>query len=389
MIRRCLLVFMLVLLPFSSGCGVEHRDINELSIVLGAIFEYLPEENQYELYVQVAKPSAFSKNQGGGGEQENFIIYQGKGKSVFEAIRNASRKSNNRLFWSHCDIYVVDQNFARKGIFPLLDFMNRDNEVRETANLFVSEVPPHELITLKNGTDKVPMMALKKIARIGEQGTGSSFTVQIIDVLRDVVVRNSFALAPLVKKGSAQSEVEKQQSMFELYGAAVFNKDKMVGVLTPSETRGYMFVKNKLKNTLVVTKVRDKQVTFEVIKSKSKVIPQYTDGVFSLLVEIDVGVNYGEFDAPINLEDLNLDKEAQQAFNRVIAKEVEASIQRAKELKVDYFDFARENQVAYPQLWKVMQKDWSQEIFPDTEVQVKIKSKVIRSGLLIYTDIGG
>ena len=372
----------------STGCNVEHNDINELSIVMGAVFEYLPEQQMYEVHAQVAKPSAFTKSQGGGGAEEGFIFYRGRGKSIMEAIREANRKANYRLFWSHCDVYVVDRKLAQHGLFPFLDFMNRDNEIRETANIFVTEVPAHDLLKMVDGNEKVPLMGLRKTARLGEQSTGSSFAVQMIDVLRDIVMRNSFALAPLVKGEVGIGEKE-QQKKFLLAGMAVFNKDKMVGTLTPAETRGYMFVKNKLENTVVVTRAHGRQMTLEVVKTTGKIIPQYQEGNLAIKVEIDAVFNYAEIDAPLDLTDLSLATEVESALAEEIRKEITAVVAKSQDLQVDFFDFARDFQKAYPQMWKTLQKDWSREVYPDTQIEVQINATLLRSGLLIHTDIGG
>lgn len=387
--KKSLLILLVVLLCCCSGCGIEHKDINELSIVLGAVFDYLPEQQVYEVYTQVAKPVAFTKGEGGGGKGEGFILYRGRGKSVFEAVRAVNRKANYRLFWSHCDVYIIDKKMAQKGIFPFLDFMIRDNEIRETANLFITEIPAHDLLQLQDGSEKVPLMGLKKIARLGEQTTGSSFNMEMMDVMRNIVMRNSFAIAPLVRAAEPDVQGVKEQRKFLLSGIAVFNKDKLAGLLTPEETRGYMFASNKIENTVVVVPVRGKQVTLEVVKDKGKITPQIQEGNLSVVVEIAVSFNYGEIDAPLDLTDPSLTPEVQRALNRELEKEVAAAIHKSQALQVDYFNFAREIQLAYPQMWKTMQKDWSKEIFPDSQVEVKINSKLLRSGLLIYTDIGG
>jgi spore germination protein KC len=126
-----------LLLLFAGGCKVERKDINELKFVLGSAFDYDPATKLYKIYAQVADPSAFTKGEGGGQAKSPFLVFEGEDKTIFAAIREAHKGLSRRLFWAHCDVYVISERMARQGAFSIVDFLMRDNEIRETSYLFL------------------------------------------------------------------------------------------------------------------------------------------------------------------------------------------------------------------------------------------------------------
>lgn len=383
------LAFTIICLVFVfTGC-VEHRDIDENDYILGAIFNYSVKNQKYEVHVQVAEPGAFTKTQGGGQAQETFLIYEGEGESVFDAIRDAAKNAGKRLFWGHCDVYIVGKELAKRGTFGVMDLLVRDNEIRETAYFFINDETMEELLILKNGTEQVPMLSLKNLAEMGLQTHGTTIRKEVYDCYRDLHMENSVYLVPLVSARQPDVSAKEAHKKFHLTGAAVFKKDKMIGKLTSAETRGYAFALGEIQNSVIISNVRGKRVTFEVIRSQAKLKPQFRGEEVSFTVEVNAWVNVGQVEEPVSLEDVTFIREAEQAFNQEIEQEIVESINRAKEMKADYFDFARQVQLANPQLWKRMKNQWSEQQFPETDIQVSVQSTLLRTGLLISTELGG
>lgn len=386
-VRLTLAIFCLAYL--FSGC-VDRRDIDENDYILGAIFDYSVEKQKYEVHIQVAEPGAFTKAQGGGGQpQETFLLYEGEGESVFDAIRDAAKNAGKRLFWGHCDVYIVGKELARQGIFGVIDLLTRDNEIRETAYFFINDGTMEDLLTLKNGTEEVPMLSLKKLADLSLQTHGTTLRKEVNDCYSDLHMENSVYLVPLVSSRQSDVPAKEAHKKFHLTGAAVFKKDKMIGKLTSAETRGYVFAVGQIKDTVIVGNVRGKQVTFEVIGSQAKLKPRIQGDEISFTVEVKPSINVGQVNSPVNLEDPRFIREAEQAFNRELEQEIQYSINKAKEMKADYFDFARQVQLADPKLWKQVRNRWSEQLFPEMDIQVKVQSTIMRTGLLISTEIGG
>ncbi|GAB6179979.1 spore germination receptor protein GerAC [Desulfotomaculum defluvii] len=387
MSRQLFLTILLILCLLLSGC-TERRETNEINFVLGALFDYNTEKEKYEMHAQVAVNEAFSKMQGGSQQEETFLIHRGQAETIYGTVRDAAKNTARRLFWSHCDVYVMGDDLARKGILPFLDFAKRYHELRTTAYIFVSDIPQEQLLT-KNGNERVPLMALKKLVLLGPQRHGATIPKRIIEVWKDMTMPYSAYLIPLVNIKQPEFQAKEDQTNFEMSGAAVFRDDKMVGKLSPKETRGYLFITGQIKNAVFPLEVQGKKIAVELIGSEAKLTPYTQDGNIAFRLEILPQFNYGENDQPVNLENQVFNKAVERAFNLVVEQEVKGSINKAQQLKTDYFNFAREVQLADANLWQQIENQWSDEVFPDMTIEVKVQSKLLRTGLLIETNLKG
>ncbi|AEF93580.1 germination protein, Ger(x)C family [Desulfotomaculum nigrificans CO-1-SRB] len=368
-----------------SGC-VEHKDINELDLVQGAVFDYNKHDQRYEVHVQIANNAAFNRGTTGGGQtQQTFFICDGAGNTVIEAIRDVSKNVNKRLFWSHCDVYIVGEELARRGIFPLIDFLMRDNEIREASLFFVSQAPLTELMSVKNVGAQVPLQTIKNMIDVGLSSHGTTFKKRIIELYQDLFTDNSCYVVPVVSVREPNKKSKGDIPKFHVSGAAVFKGDKMIGQLTPLEVRSYSFIANQIKDTVIPTMVQDKKETMEVIGSRAEIKPHIAGGRVSFTIKVKPRINYGEVAQPVNLADPGFARKTEQAFNETLRKELINSINRAKEMKADYFGLARQVQMADKELWKSVKDIWSEEVFPDVPINVEVDSKLIRTGLVIST----
>lgn len=388
MIRPLLLTLLLIVSLLLGGC-TERREMNEINFVLGALFDYNAEKEKYEMFTQVAVSEAFSKMQGGSQRLETYLLYRGEADTIYGAVRDAAKNSARRLFWSHCDVYVMGEDLAQKGILPFLDFAHRDHELRTTAYIFVSDMPREKLLSLKDGQEKVPLMALKRLVLLGPQRHGETIPKRVIEVWRDLSMANPAYLVPMVSIKQPETQTMEEKTKFEMAGAAVFRGDKMVGRISPQETRGYLFATGQIKNAVFPLQVHGKKIAVELIGSKAKIIPHIEDGNIAFRIEVKPQFNFGENDRPLNLEDQVFDKATENAFNGVVEQEVRKSIEQAQQMKADYFDLAREVQLADNKLWQQIQNQWAEEIFPELPIEIKVQSKLIRTGLLIETNLKG
>ncbi|MEG6615779.1 Ger(x)C family spore germination protein [Peptococcaceae bacterium 1198_IL3148] len=362
---------------------VTHRDIEHMNIVLGAAFDYNPDTELYQVHVQVPKTQAFAKGEGAQGNEESYVIFHGKGETLFLAIRDMA-KNGMVFFWGHCENYVISNRLAGHGIYECIDFLIRDAEIRGEAYLLVSSVPLEELLSLPRGSQNVPMMAITPILEEGLNVYGKGIKVQIDDVFNNLLYEESSHLISLLDVTLSDYQAKEETDKFNVSGAAVFKDDTMIGSLSPTETRGYNFITNQIKNTLINIEFRGGRLVIENTNSSVNVTVT-ENGNVGLLVEVKPRGNIGQFNKPLNLENPNVIEEIENIYAAAIKREVESTIERAQILQADFLGFGREVEIANPELWAEFKKRWQQEIFPEIEITVTVKPTVVHTGLAITT----
>lgn len=382
--RGITLLFMLVLMTVLAGC-VVHRDIDEMNFVLGAAFDYNTQTKQYEVHVQVPMAENFAKGAGGGSQsQRSYMIFTGKGETVFNAIRDIA-KGSSLLFWGHCDVFVVSQGLAEKGIFALMDFLSRDNEIREDAFLLVSQDPLRELLTIQGGKEKVPFISLPLLLDDALDVHGEGVRVLIREVVNELLKPQSSFVVSLVDIQKQDLPIKEDPKKFNLAGAAIFQGERMVGTLSPEETWGYNLIQNQLSDTLVTFDFQGQKLAVEQTNSKAKLKTSFSEEGVSFVLEVTTQGNIGNVENPLNLENSDTIQHIERAYEQRVTEKLGQTLQRAQEQQVDFLGLGRAVEKANPKYWAQVEKTWQSEVFPDLPVQIQVDGTIIRTGLTITT----
>ena len=125
-----------------SGCSGA-REINDLEIVIGMGVDKDKDTGDILLTAQVVKKDAAvggaGNGGGGGGDGKSFWNVSSNGKSIFDAVRQITHKTGNRLFVSHNQVVIFGYDIVKEGLQKYIDFFLRAHEMRPTALILIAE----------------------------------------------------------------------------------------------------------------------------------------------------------------------------------------------------------------------------------------------------------
>lgn len=374
--KMILCFFMLFTL---SGC-LGAREINDLEIVIGMGVDKDENTGNILLTAQVVKEEAAgrSSGDGSGGDDKAFVNVSSSGNSIFDAVRQITHKTGNRLFISHNQAVVFGNDIASDGLQEYIDFFLRAHEMRPTALILIAEDRAEDVMNIKPETEKFPAINFAKLAKT-YGFTSNFYKVNMKDFASCLMSATSAPLAPLV------SIIHNQESKEDIYisGMAVFKNGKMVGKLNHDEVRGLLWVLGKVKSgVMIVPSPNEKgKAVLEIVRAKSKVTPKIKDDKIIMHIKI---VEESSLSEQITTEDLAT-KEAfekiQEVSAEVIRQEVIASFDKSKELKADTFGFGEMLHKKYNNEWKTLKDNWD-EIYPTIELDIDVETKIIKTDLL-------
>ncbi|GAB6153105.1 Ger(x)C family spore germination protein [Desulfosporosinus burensis] len=375
-------MFLLLILSvtlLTTGCW-NRKELDRLAIV-AAVGIDKGEDQKIKLTVQVIKPGALKSpsSEGGSGKEKGVWIIKSSGNTVFDAVRNFIEKSGRKLFWPHTMVIVIGEKMAKDGILPVIDWFLRDHEMRLQTRVLVTPGEASEMISGNAGLEKIPASHLERM--IKDSGALSkSVAVNLMEVTNMITSQSSHPVIGRISKNKSGQDEEE----LLLKGAGVFRKDRLIGWLNPLETRGYLWIKDKVKSgiiTIPCPEHPDKLISLEIIKSKSKVKPRLEMGMLKYTIEVDINCNLGE---QMCIEDLNpemiavLEDEERQA----VEKEIIALIRKAQEeYKLDILGLGEATMREFPEEWNKVKERWEEE-FPQAEVEVKVNSRLSSMGML-------
>lgn len=383
-----LAITMLCLLML-TGCW-SRRELNELLIVLGVGVDW--EDGHYLVSYQVVNPSEIS-SQKKGGDRPPSTLYQGRGRTLFEAARSLTAEAPRKVYLGHLQIYVISEEAARRGIKEFVDSAARDNELRMDFNIIVSKGSKAEdVLKLYTPVEKLPSYSMQQSLQTSEKNWAPTIAVTLDEAINKLSVQgDEIALTGIRVIGSpavgeTKQNVEKfmPPSRFRYSGIAAFKEDKLIGWLNEKESKGYTDITNNLDSTSIALPCGDQQfLGIEVSSSDSKIKTKVVDGEPEVEISIRTEGNIVERTCTdIDLSDPKTIERLQEETKKSILANVKAAVTRAKALKTDIFGFGIQLGKEHAALWKQVQGEWSDEYFPRLKVNYKIEMFIRKTGTI-------
>lgn len=382
-----LIGFCLVIAIFLPGCW-SHRELNEIGIASGIGFD-LSEEGKIALTVQVITPKP-STDESGKGDREPVRILTSEGETVFDAVRNLMSKSGDRVFYPHAQVIVFGAELARSGLQPVMDFLERDPELRLLTWLSITEGKAEDVIRGRSREDDIPSIHINRLI----EDYRATSKVAPVSFLNYINMYYKEGVEPTI--GKIEYFEKNGEPTFLMEGAGAFKEDRLIAWLDPIENRGFLWVANKVESGIVVAhrkgqgKVSNKgmnnhkdKISFEVIESKGKIKPILTGDDLSILIEVEVTANIGERMDNQSTEGKGFIQEMEELLRSQVEKEVEGIVVKAQEeLQSDIFGFGLATHRKFPKYWQENKEEWD-EIFPELDVEIKVKTTIKARGMII------
>ena len=376
------LILCFLILFTLSGCS-GGREINDLEIVIGMGVDKDESTGNVLLTAQVVNEGEVGRSgEGGGGGSKAFWNVSSTGNSIFDAVRQITHKTGNRLFVSHNQVVIFGEDIATEGLQKYIDFFLRAHEMRPNALILVAEGRASDIMDAKPETEKLPAINIAKLVK-SYGFTSQFYKVNMKDFASCMMSATTASLAPLVSVSQ-----EKEDKDIYVSGMVVFKNGKMVGKLNQEEIRGLLWVLGKVKSGVILISSPNEQgnAVLEIMKAKSKVTPEIKDGKVIMHIKIKEESSLSEQSTTENLATCPAFEKMQEASAEVIRQEILLAFDKSKELNVDIFGFGEMLHKKYSSEWKSLKDNWD-DIYPTIELRIDVETKILKTDLLKKTCI--
>jgi spore germination protein KC len=347
--------------------------------------------NEYELTLQVVMPGELTNSGKGGDGYAPFSVYSVKSKTLFEGVRKASRQIPRQLFFSHVQVVVLGEQLARAGIKEIFDFFERSHEVRLTSMLLVArDSSPGKLISTIVPLAPLQAQALLGTSEFSEKIWSGSPVIGIDETIRKLINPGAEpSIGGLKIIGNADNVIKKQnleQTVppyhLEVSGVAMFREGKLSGWLDDEKARGYMFVMDRMKSTVMSLECEGTAdgVALEIVKSRTKTDVSMNNGQAKVKIDVIAVGNVAEVKCGIPLKKLSVLSQLEQAWGEATKADMMAAIRDAQAIRSDVFGFGEMLQRNHPKQWNKTAAKWD-EAFANAEISIKFEGQILRSGM--------
>lgn len=391
----------MLLLLLQSSCW-DKVEVEQLAIVMAMAVDK-GEDDLVRATVQVINPKGIAGGGGAGGmgnfggDNKAYRNLSNHGETIFDAVRGMGGNIPRELYFSHNQVIIISEEIARQGILKVIDFFDRNPQIRRNNWLLISkkDVNQYELLNAPNSLERVPAQRINGIIKERERTVSFAIT-QLGDFMELMAekgieaytagVKLSPNAATLEALGTARGEEENEETRdINVTQTAVFRGDKLVGWLNERESRGLVLVREGFNTASYSIEVGSKggNVAVEALKGKAQIKPVITeDGepVFNIKASVQGTVSeVSDFIDLTKPENFNIiQKKLEQAIKKDIMQALEKTQQ---DYRADVFGLGSALYRRYPEYWHKIADRWP-KIYSEVEVTVDIEAKVPRIGLV-------
>lgn len=390
-----MILTMFIMLP---GCW-DQNEIERLGIVNAVAIDKSEEDGKrFRVLVQLLNPRGLGGRGeiagmgGGSGGEAPFRNLSAEGFSIFDAFRELAHISPRRLFYAHTQVILISEELLmEKNILEMLDFFERSTEIRRQVWLLVARTSLNDLFSITVPLENTTSQKIAGVSEREREQVSRCGMVRLGDFLRlyqsegvepftaGIVMMPSKAMPQdMAPRGISEQEIE-------ISGTAVFKNGRLAGWLDDKEGRGLLWLRGEVGGGVILIPHPDspeRNISLEILRSKTRVRPEITDGEIRIIAEIMVESNVNEASIYIDLGKPEVIRKLEVLQGEKVFQEINTALSKLQgELRSDVFGFGNSVYRQNPAYWRQVKADWD-EIFPNLEVEVSVNSKVRRTGLV-------
>ena len=377
MIKKAVFI-VLVLLTAAMLCGCwSYRGVNEMTIIAGMAIDRDPQTGEIKLTFEAIDTNVPIKDQG-----IKHILIEAEGKTIFDAARNAKKRSINKLYFGHMQVIIISEEITRsENISEFLDWYLRDQECRETMYIVISqEKTAGELLNVQSIENPIISFDIQKIVENDHKNTLSIPYVELYNVFNITKAEGVSLTLPVfhIADNNGKPAVEAN-------GAAIYKGEKMVGTLTPEESKYYLFTIGKVEGGVLNFSSKAEggvDTALEISRNQTDRSFTYENGEFKILIRTDTDVFLNGYKHSTN----DIDPKEIPALETAAQNSLKQSIQEViKKVQAEYAsDIFGFGDMIHKQdfgLWNKFKDNW-EETFAKLEVDVECKINIVNTASL-------
>ncbi|KPB04197.1 Ger(x)C family spore germination protein [Bacillus sp. CHD6a] len=382
------ILFSIPFLLFSSGCW-NSRELGELGIAVALGID--KEGEQFVATVQLVNSGEISNLQGSG-TRAPVVIYQEKGKTIFEAIRKLTTTAPRKTFYPHLRVLVIGEELAREGFSKSLDLLVRDQEMRPDFYILIAKnSKASDVLSIIPPVEKIPAQDMFSKLETSQDVWAPTLGVTLGELIEDLVVSGKQPVISGIEilgdynSGKMMENLQSSDppSRLKFTSFSVFQMDKLQGWLSVDESKGVNYINGNVKSTIVVVPCPNGEnghVSIELLrtnqKRKSDVKANHPEVSLSLKAE----GNIGEISCSADLTKQKSIKDLEKLTEADIKDVMMQSIKVAqKEYKLDIFGFGLDVHRSNPKYWKTVKNNWDEK-FSTMTVNIDVEVSIRKFG---------
>lgn len=300
-----------------------------------------------------------------------------EGKTIAEAISNASETIGKMPLLSQNRLLVFGRETAERGLHGYLDYFVRNVQNRATVLVAVSDTTAEELVSAKMGESVLAADSIEDILQ-AERFNSNIVNRELYNLVNKLDSDTADAVLPILRVGGEQEE-----SKIQMLSAAVFQEDCLRYELRDENITALLLLSDEARSGVFTVKnaLYASETVLRIQKCNTKITPTVQSGAvsFRVAVKLHLDIIENKTDNPFTVDKAFI-AETQKQAEIYITDLLNRNLSYCfVQMQSDPFCFGMRFLRLHPRYYKANITDWK-AVLPSVQYQVETKAKINRVG---------
>lgn len=300
-----------------------------------------------------------------------------EGKTIAEAISNASETVGKMPLLSHNRLLVFGRETAEQGLHGYLDYFVRIVQNRATVLVAVSDTTAAELVSAKMGESVLAADSIEDVLN-AERFNSNILNRELFNLVNKLDSDTADAVLPILRVNG-----EKEESKIQMLSVGVFDKDCMRYEIRDENITALLLLSDEAKSGVfaIQNEMFASETVLRIKKCSTHIKPTVENGTVSFQVEVKLHLDVIEnkTETPFAVNEAYI-TETQKQAELYITDLLEKNLQHCfSEMQSDPFCFGMRFLRLHPQYYKANITNWK-TILPTVRYAVQTEAEISRVG---------
>lgn len=290
-VKKVLALLAAVVLPLNlCGC-MAHTELDKEAIIEAIGIDYEKEKGEYKVLAQYFNTDSEGGSTMVNNTEPNVIVISGKGKTVSDALEDASYRSGKAFMLGITGVCVIGKEAAKQDIKPLLSFATSNYQSNPKMYVTVSEKKAEEVINVKFKEGSASVDKLENILKNGDK-LGLCKPLMLFEVMKKLSQPTKSLVLPLFKVIDDEGGFTEDDKNVCIDGGAFIHEGRYVDSLSVKEMSGVQFLSGEAKTAQLTVIDNDEDVTVVLYNVSADIEPKYIKGKLSFGIRLTADGKY-------------------------------------------------------------------------------------------------
>ncbi len=312
------IILLLLFILLISGC-YDYVELNDLSIVTMIIID--KDDDKYNINFEILN----DQKHGEKSSTNKSIIVKGSGKTITEAISDATLKTPKEAYFAHLTVLAISKDVAKNDLKQVIEYFLRSPHIRNEFYLtIVNNKDAKEILNVNKEENPIISDYISSMLKDDKKYFNNITDNNFENILIDIAEKGIDATIPVIKY---------EDNQIKSFGTALLDKYELKDILSSEEASLLNILKNNANNTIF---------TFQCLNSSNTISLSMYSGKTKIdidnrnvLINIKLMGEIEEYNCNDNLKNTNTFKKYNKHYEEIINSKIIKLYSKLSSLNTD------------------------------------------------------